>query len=140
MLTNFQFLQILLNVYKMKPKLERKKKKGMLHFNIYPEKPTQKFYLTTQLHHNPTTIFENNLFDIPYIQSTISKLDLSFHSIPHTHNLYKTNGPTFDRLVMYEGNVSRGKRLKLDTGNYDSLFLSLHFDRLCVNGNYIRLA
>lgn len=27
MLTNFQFLQILLNVYKMKPKLERKKKK-----------------------------------------------------------------------------------------------------------------
>lgn len=40
MLTNFQFLQILLNVHKMKPKLERKKKKGMLHFNIYPEKPT----------------------------------------------------------------------------------------------------
>lgn len=27
MLTNFQFLQILLNVHKMKPKLERKKKK-----------------------------------------------------------------------------------------------------------------
>lgn len=39
MLINFQFLQILLNVHKMKPKLERKKK-GMLHFNIYPEKPT----------------------------------------------------------------------------------------------------
>lgn len=38
MLTNFQFLQILLNVYKMKPKLERKKKKKECYILIFIHK------------------------------------------------------------------------------------------------------